>query len=287
MHKRGEIFVLCMLLAVMLACSVTGPEPTVTPTSSPTVDSKATEMVRSTQTQQAQETSDALAVQQTEEAATAMAVAEETQAEETKAAVQATLEQAKLEKTQAAEPMFALVQELYEDGYLTSTDGRYMQLEDFQESWAQMAWYRGWWAADNLVDFVLVADMAWSSASDVANWQHSGCGFYFRARNSGEDHYVAFVLLDGYVILLRSLKDNIILLGEAYYGKPDVPKGGVEFGLAVQGSTFHIFVNGKKVLTRQDTYLTDGDVAYSLLSGTNKDYGTRCTMTNVDVWDLK
>jgi len=32
--------------------------------------------------------------------------------------------------------------------------------------------------------------------------------------------------------------------------------------------------------------LDSGDLAFILMSGTNKDYGTRCQMKNTDLWDL-
>ena len=40
------------------------------------------------------------------------------------------------------------------------------------------------------------------------------------------------------------------------------------------------------MLYRQDMSLEEGELSLTLLSGTNKDYGTRCEMTNIELWEL-
>jgi hypothetical protein len=66
-----------------------------------------------------------------------------------------------------------------------------------------------------------------------------------------------------------------------------VPSGQAQLMLAVQGSQINIYVNDELVHSRKDAKLTSGELAYTLVSGTNKDYGTHCTMTNVELWQLK
>ncbi len=56
--------------------------------------------------------------------------------------------------------------------------------------------------------------------------------------------------------------------------------------LVEEGGHIIYFVNGDKVLDRQDNQLTEGDLALTLVSGTNLDFGTRCTMTNIELWEF-
>jgi hypothetical protein len=45
-------------------------------------------------------------------------------------------------------------------------------------------------------------------------------------------------------------------------------------------------VNDQRVLTAHDGSLSSGLLNYTLLSGTNRDFGTRCTMHHVELWTL-
>ncbi|NMC52253.1 MAG: hypothetical protein GYA48_01260, partial [Chloroflexi bacterium] len=45
-------------------------------------------------------------------------------------------------------------------------------------------------------------------------------------------------------------------------------------------------VDGRKVVRFQDPNLTAGNLGLTLNSGTNKDYGFRCMMTDIDLWIL-
>ncbi len=57
--------------------------------------------------------------------------------------------------------------------------------------------------------------------------------------------------------------------------------------LVVDDKKIYFYVNDKLVTTAYDNSLNDGNIALTLLSGTNKDYGTRCKMTNIDLFLLK
>ena len=66
-----------------------------------------------------------------------------------------------------------------------------------------------------------------------------------------------------------------------------MPKGQAQILLAVEGDKIVFFVNNEHVLTRIDGRLDSGGLSYTLLSGTNKGFGTRCDMTNVGLWWLE
>ncbi len=57
--------------------------------------------------------------------------------------------------------------------------------------------------------------------------------------------------------------------------------------LVVEGRVFKYFVNGERVLTRESASMPAGRLNLTLISGTNKDFGTRCLMKNIELWELE
>ena len=59
-----------------------------------------------------------------------------------------------------------------------------------------------------------------------------------------------------------------------------------DFTLIVKGAYSYVLVNGELVgeYTLSQSRPLYGNVGLTLLSGTNKDYGTRCEMTNLHLW---
>jgi hypothetical protein len=194
-------------------------------------------------------------------------------------------ESATAEAMAQMETMRGLVEQLAADGHLTKTEGTYYRLPDFYQSWAQIDWFQWWDTGYNPTDFVVRADMSWSSASDKANWWNSGCGFVFRS-TSKDNLYMAHLALDGHVYLMRVAKGIPAQLGGGMYGKVGIPDGSAEMIVIVEGKSMTFLINGKRVLFRQDTANPAGALAFTLVSGTNVGYGTRCKITNVDLWDL-
>ncbi len=287
----------CLIVFLMLAtaCATSAP----TPTGTPTPDLAATAQV--VEATQAQATADAARTQEAQAAAaTQAAEATATQsfaltatparateiAAQRQATRQAATAQAVAEATAQAQPMRDVVQQLYAEGYLSSTEGRYYDLRRFDEKWAQLNWYR-WFDTDRSPsDFVVRADTWWSSASDKADWWNSGCGFVFRAKDN-DNHYLAYLGLDGWVYFSAFRRGNYVDLGGKSYGKVDIPTGEAQLMLVVEGDKFTFFVNGERVYSRVDTMFDSGGLAFTLLSGTNKGYGTWCRMNNVQLWELK
>jgi hypothetical protein len=182
--------------------------------------------------------------------------------------------------------MAQLIAKLKKDGYLAKTRGSYHRLDDFDESWAQMNWYEWFGSGHSPKEFVVRADASWDSASTVANWFNSGCGFIFSEQDR-DNHQLVFWGLDGYVYAGRLKEGDFYPLGFAYYGPVSTPKGDARIMLVVENEMLTAFVNGRKILRVRDPYYTKGDLAMTLLSGTNKDFGTRCQMKNIELWWLE
>jgi hypothetical protein len=127
--------------------------------------------------------------------------------------------------------------------------------------------------------------VAWESASTTADWWNSGCGYVFRY-NEENEHYAAYLGLDGNAYLFRFVNGIYTQLGGSYFGRLEVPAGTARLMLAAQGSKITFFVNDTQVHQRTDASLREGELGWTVFSGTNKDFGTRCEMTHNELWVL-
>ncbi|MCJ7623614.1 MAG: hypothetical protein MUO76_08930 [Anaerolineaceae bacterium] len=252
-------------------------------------EARMTEIAAATQSMRAtmdmQTTFDSATEQAIADAATSTAQAKEDAAARATQSFQAT-EGAKIaQATLQAESMYDLVESFYADDIISSTDGIYYQIDDYDASWAQISWYQWEPTGFSPSNFVLRAEIAYDSASNSANLAESGCGFVFRDTGN-KNHYRFFYALDGYIYLTGLKNGTWLSLGRAYYGHPVIPSGDFSMILVAEGDTFTIFINGEKLHSRQDATHPDGYLHYTLASGTNKDYGTRCVMTEIELWEL-
>jgi len=191
-----------------------------------------------------------------------------------------------IQSTAQAKTMYDLVTRLANDGDLSTAQGEFFNLIDFDFSWAQLRWYQGFPTAFSPTDFVVSAHAEWDVASKTPDPWTTGCGFMFRAKDES-NHYLAFLALDGNVYFSRYYKGVYALIGKDYYDKVGMPDGAADIVLAVEDNWTTFLVNGVKVLRRQDDALSSGSLNYTVISGTNKDYGTHCRMTNVELWVIK
>lgn len=181
--------------------------------------------------------------------------------------------------------MSAVVEELKQLGVIKNSDGAFHSVDDFSENWAQIGWYQYWYTGLAPTNFVIRAHTEWESASRTADWFSSGCGFVFHEIDV-ENHYLVYLALDGNVYLKAYIGGEFVELGKEYAQKVDNMQDDAEVILVVNGSEITYFVNGDQVLQRDNTQLTGGNLGLTVVSGTNKDFGTRCKMTGIEVWDL-
>src|SRR6266542_1134042 len=175
------------------------------------------------------------------------------------------------------------VQSYYDLGYLAKTDGTVKEIDDFKDDWAQLGWYRWLPMNRDVSDFFMSAHFKWMSA--YKNADESGCGFAFAINDSG--HYAVFLDRSKIVFLdADSSYGNYSLLvgrtrgsGRVKFGNP----GEADFTLIIKGISAYVLVDNELVgeYTLAKSRILRGDVGLTVLSGTNKDYGTRCEMTNI------
>jgi hypothetical protein len=181
---------------------------------------------------------------------------------------------------------YSLLEDFEGKGYITTTKGEAVDLDPFKEEWAQLGWYQWWIFDETISDFVFAAHFSWSTAH--ATPEISGCGFVFGIQEN-DDHYAVF-LDKSRILFLMKRGANVYNVGRTRgvgqfsYGNP----AEADFALAVKGQSAYVSVDGK---TSEYTLSMDqssaGQFGLTLLSGTNKDYGTRCEMTDVIIWTPK
>jgi hypothetical protein len=190
--------------------------------------------------------------------------------------------------TERAEELNAEVQSYFDSGYLSTTNGKYIEYDDFTAEWAQLTSYRSWDLGDEARDFFMSAHFKWSSA--YRNADTSGCGFTF-ARQENDDHYAVF--LDQSKILFVETTSRFYRpigltrgTGRVKFDNPADHPAEADFTLIVNNAYAHVLVNGDLVgeYTLSKSKVLEGRVGIALLSGTNKDYGTRCEMTGLHLW---
>jgi len=189
--------------------------------------------------------------------------------------------------TSFAQNMYDRVQELYSDGYLKSTAGRYHWINDRTESLAQINWIKRFLYEIETKDLVMVADVAWESADERTNKALAGCGFYFGFHGDPAKYHVLLFALDGNVKLFRMWNTTYVEpIGHGFYRSIDFMEGEVELMLILQDKKVQGFVNGKHVFERANQKAAEGLVGFGVSSGINTGFGTRCSFTNVMVWEL-
>jgi hypothetical protein len=190
-----------------------------------------------------------------------------------------------IQSTAAARSMAQDVRLLAESGLLHSTHGVYHALPDWEESWAKIDWYQSFPTGFSARNFVIRARANWDTASPISNWFATGCGFVFAYRDL-QNHHMAFMALDGTARLYRWQGGQF---NETYhfFRKMDIPSGSAQLMLVVDEDWINLFVDGEEAARWQDPSLISGDIGLTLNSGTNKDFGTRCSLKNIELWEVQ
>jgi hypothetical protein len=134
----------------------------------------------------------------------------------------------------------------------------------------------------NPVEFLAITDVSWEHPTANINKPTAGCGYsFFNDEDAGQIYYVLFTL-DNYARLtqvrnhywdgIAHVKDDSLNLSS--------PNGNAQMLLVVLGSRVVFAVNGKIMIDQTVDWQSKGKFGYSLLSGTFKDYGTRCNFKN-------
>lgn len=255
------------------------------PTDTPAPTQTATATIDAAATQSAQQTADASATQvarATEFSArsTATMAARVAAKQAATAAVEATADARQSAYT-------ARIKELSDAGVITSAEGEYLYLGDYEASEARINTPFVEMLGFEAVNFIISADMRWESASDNANWPTSGCGFVY----GYEDNYngdLTFLGLDGYTHSIQFRDDRAPgIFAFKKWGDPERPTGKALAQLVVFDKRVSVYVNGALANEFYNGLYNGGQLGLNIFSGTNKGYGTRCNFKDVELFLFK
>ncbi len=191
--------------------------------------------------------------------------------------------------TQQYEDFFALVQKIHEAGQIPGTDGEYLELDDYSDEVAAKLSYAYAETGVSAKNFIVRGDFEWSNAVTTTNI--SGCGFVYRVQQN-TDHYL--IVLDAFsgVKLASSTDRGTYSMGSPQNGDEKLS----DFGPGPYHATFTLVVNDlKSYVYINDVYygeyklldyriIDSGLLSGAVLSATSEGYGTRCNITNTQVW---
>jgi hypothetical protein len=191
-----------------------------------------------------------------------------------------------LAATEQYEEFGALLDSFLEAGYIDSTDGEIKELDTFNESWPQINWYQWWPVSETFGDFVFKGHFEWSTAS--ATPEDSGCGIVFGVQENN-DHYGVFLTHNRILFLMNRGTYSYEVGKTRGSGRVNFTNPAEsDFAIAVKGQSAFVVVDDVATeYTLSADQTTKGQFAYSLLSGTNKEYGTRCEMSDLMLWQAR
>ena len=113
----------------------------------------------------------------------------------------------------------------------------------------------------------------------------SGCGIIFH-EDEGEDHYLVVFTLGERAILFQRMSGSLANLGASFRYDVDNELAQAQIMVVVEDMDIHIFVNGEELYAKKHTYLETGKIAFTVITGSTLDYGTRCEMSNIELWEI-
>lgn len=183
--------------------------------------------------------------------------------------------------------MTGLVKALYEAGKVGSTEGDYYKLDDYARSEAKLNYFFPESLGYEAENFVFSVDLKWVSASMNANWATSGCGVLYGIQGNGKQAILTYLGLDGFTHTLMGYKDQWPQVAFNRWGKPDLPKGEARMTVVLWDKHATVYVNDKMSSEYYTPLYKPGDLGLTVISGTNKDTGTSCLMTDIVLFIFK
>jgi len=186
-----------------------------------------------------------------------------------------------------ADALLAQVQKYKEEGHIPTTDGELIKFDDFKQTFSQLGYYQAYPTDLELENFVFAGHLKWSTAT--ATDDTSACGILFGGQPDSSD-YAVFLDKSRVYFSSSTATTNFELgktsgTGRISFGNP----AEADFSLVVYQTHAYVYVDGEFIgeYTLSSSKPLKGVFGYGIISGTNKDYGTSCEITNAAVWSLK
>jgi len=175
----------------------------------------------------------------------------------------------------------AMIQQLVTEKIVPSADGKYRALDDYSDSFAKSRYY-GWKTYDDFTasNFIIQAKVVMENATNEDVYK-AGCGFAIV--NTFDSHGIFFAL-DGNANYWDNgySRGTNYLDNTLYEANPD----GLTLSLVLYNKALNFYVNGRKALSGVTIYGEPFNIGPAILSGTSEGFGTRCTFSEMAVWEF-
>jgi len=192
--------------------------------------------------------------------------------------------------TEIYDNLFSQVQMFKDEGFISSTNGKYIKMNDYREEFAQIGYLHPRFYDLKLEHFVFNADVKWGTAMETSDT--SGCGIVFGFQEGGKYGYYYGVVLDKSRIYFTSIDS----LGFRELGKTR-GTGRLNFGNPAETELTLLVYDYRTIVYVDNEFIGEytlsmdrdlyGNFGFGIISGTNRDYGTRCEISNPRIWELK
>jgi len=177
-----------------------------------------------------------------------------------------------------------LLEGLSEKGILHSSQGAYIPLEDFSDSLAKIFFIESYPTGYAPADFVFTGKVDWESDGNTPQLETSSCGIKFREKDKNH-FYIATLNLDGTVDFNVFNGGRWVNVGYAFFDKRSFHKT-ASFTLIAEEDWVTILVDGEQMIRKQLQTIREGDLSYTISSGINTGFGTRCKISSPQLFIL-
>ena len=173
----------------------------------------------------------------------------------------------------------AFLRELRGQLVIPDAGGKITSYSSFEDTLTNMGSYE-WFPFAASSNFVFSAHVDWLSASQSPNGAVSGCGLVFGADAAANNHILASLRMDGNLYVTGMKNYGRLSYAKTFISNPSM-SGSADLRVVLNGGHLTIYLNGQKIEPSYNVAVMGEDIGFAVLSGTNKDFGTRCTWNDI------
>lgn len=168
-----------------------------------------------------------------------------------------------------------LLLKLRSEDFLPDLSGEITNLGTHTEELAMIGNY-SWYSLIDAENFVLSTTLSWDSGSEHPNNNQAGCGVVFGVNTDTLSHNMASVRLDGTVNVSGMNYTGFLKYGNTVYTQPTI-SGKAKVVFVRSGTNLRVYIDDVLTMERFNVANFGNKMGFSILSGTNMSFGTRCT----------
>lgn len=171
----------------------------------------------------------------------------------------------------------------FQDYSIVPSGGEFHTLNDYTKAYANINKSTFKNVTDSAKNFAFSATMSWDSATETPNSAYAGCGIRFRSNSEGSALF-AILRMDGHLTFESRKQSKVVDRKSYYFGHPNI-EATHNLTVVANGNNVKLYISGKQYADIREVAVTgNGGLYLATVSGTNKDWGTRCKFTNINYY---